>query len=83
MASIKKGLVDIATEILEDIKNDSELIIRNAEKKAEEILRDAKMARLLPQVDRPRRSLKNASGGGNGRKEVPLFAGECAQVAPA
>jgi V/A-type H+-transporting ATPase subunit E len=42
MASIKKGLVDIATEILEDIKNDSELIIRNAEKKAEEILRDAK-----------------------------------------
>jgi V/A-type H+-transporting ATPase subunit E len=43
MASMKKGLVDIATEILEDIKNDSELIIRNAEKKAEEILRDAKV----------------------------------------
>jgi len=42
MASIKKGLVDIASEILEDIKKDSELIIRDAEKKAEEILKDAK-----------------------------------------
>ena len=42
MASIKKGLVDIATEILEDIKNDSELIIRNAENKAEEILKATK-----------------------------------------
>lgn len=42
MASIKKGLVDIASEILEDIKKDSEIIIRDAEKKAEEILSDAK-----------------------------------------
>jgi V/A-type H+-transporting ATPase subunit E len=42
MTSIKKGLVAIANEILEDVKNDSKIIIRDAEKKAEKILRDAK-----------------------------------------
>jgi vacuolar-type H+-ATPase subunit E/Vma4 len=42
MASIKKGLVAIASEILDDVKKESELVIRDAEKKAEEILRDAR-----------------------------------------
>jgi V/A-type H+-transporting ATPase subunit E len=42
MASIKKGLVAIASEILEDVKKESETIIRDAEKNAEEILRDAR-----------------------------------------
>jgi len=42
MASIKKGLVAIASEILEDVTKESEIIIRDAEKKAKEILRDAK-----------------------------------------
>jgi V/A-type H+-transporting ATPase subunit E len=43
MASIKNGLVAIASEILGDVKKESEIIIRDAEKKAEEILRDAKI----------------------------------------
>jgi V/A-type H+-transporting ATPase subunit E len=42
MASIKRGLTEIANEILEDVKNNAEIIIRDAEKKAEKILRDAK-----------------------------------------
>jgi len=42
MASIQKGLVAIASEILEDVKNESEIIIRDAEKKAKEILRDTR-----------------------------------------
>jgi len=42
MLSIKKGLVAIASEILEDVKKEAEKIIRDAEKEAEEILRKAK-----------------------------------------
>ena len=42
MASVKNGLVAIANEILEDAKNESEKIIRDAEAKAKEILKDAK-----------------------------------------
>jgi V/A-type H+-transporting ATPase subunit E len=42
MASIKKGLVAIASEILEDIKKEAEKIIRDAEKKGEENLREAR-----------------------------------------
>jgi vacuolar-type H+-ATPase subunit E/Vma4 len=42
MASIKEGLAAIANEILDDIKNDSEIIIRDAEKKAKKLLRNAK-----------------------------------------
>ncbi len=42
MASIKKGLAAIASEILEDVKKEAEKIIRDAEKKGEEILRKAK-----------------------------------------
>jgi V/A-type H+-transporting ATPase subunit E len=57
MASIKKGLVAIASEVLEDVKKESEIIIRDAEKKAEEILRDAiaeaerRQARLLAEAE--------------------------------
>jgi V/A-type H+-transporting ATPase subunit E len=42
MASIKKGLVAIANEILDDVEKESDIIIRDAEKKAEEILTEAK-----------------------------------------
>lgn len=42
MASVKKGLVALASEILEDVKKESEIIIRDAEKKAEDILGEAK-----------------------------------------
>jgi V/A-type H+-transporting ATPase subunit E len=42
MASIKKGLATIATEILEDVKKEAEKIIRNAEKEAQLILEKAK-----------------------------------------
>ena len=42
MANVKKGLVAIASEILEDVKNESEKIIREAETKAKEILKQAK-----------------------------------------
>jgi V/A-type H+-transporting ATPase subunit E len=42
MASIKKGLVAIATEILEDVKSEVQKIIRDAEKEAQEILEKAK-----------------------------------------
>lgn len=42
MGSIKEGLLSIADEILEDVKKESEKIIRDAEAKAAEILRDAK-----------------------------------------
>jgi V/A-type H+-transporting ATPase subunit E len=56
MASIKKGLAAIANEILEDVKNESVTVIRDAEKKAEKLLRDAKteaeqsQARLLAET---------------------------------
>jgi V/A-type H+/Na+-transporting ATPase subunit E len=42
MANVKKGLVAIASEILEDVQNESEKIIREAETKAKEILKQAK-----------------------------------------
>jgi V/A-type H+-transporting ATPase subunit E len=42
MISIKKGLVAIATEILEDVKKEAEKIIRDAEKEAQEILEKGK-----------------------------------------
>ncbi|MEJ2241179.1 MAG: V-type ATP synthase subunit E family protein [Candidatus Bathyarchaeota archaeon] len=42
MASIKQGLTAIANEILEDVKLDSEKIVRDAEDKASKILREAK-----------------------------------------
>jgi V/A-type H+-transporting ATPase subunit E len=42
MASIKKGLEAIASEILEDTKKEAEKIIRDAEKKGEENLRKAR-----------------------------------------
>lgn len=42
MASVKKGLVAIATEILEDVKLEAQKIIRDAEKQAQEILEKAK-----------------------------------------
>jgi V/A-type H+-transporting ATPase subunit E len=42
MASIKKGLATIATEILEDVKKEAEKIIRDAEKEAQLILEKAK-----------------------------------------
>jgi V/A-type H+-transporting ATPase subunit E len=42
MATLKKGLIAIANEILEDVKIESEKIIRNSEDKAENILSEAK-----------------------------------------
>lgn len=42
MATIKKGLTAIAHEILEDVKVESEKIIRNSEDKAANILKEAK-----------------------------------------
>lgn len=42
MASIAEGLASIANEILDDVKKESEKIIRDAETKAAEILSDAK-----------------------------------------
>jgi V/A-type H+-transporting ATPase subunit E len=42
VASIKKGLVAIATEILEDVKKEAQGIIRGAEKEAQEILEKGK-----------------------------------------
>jgi V/A-type H+/Na+-transporting ATPase subunit E len=42
MANVKKGLVAIASEILEDVQNESEKIIREAETRAKEILKQAK-----------------------------------------
>jgi V/A-type H+-transporting ATPase subunit E len=42
MASIKKGLEAMASEILEDIKNEAEKIIRDAEKEGEDTLRKAR-----------------------------------------
>lgn len=42
MANVKKGLVAIASEILEDVQNESEKIIREAETKAKEILKQSK-----------------------------------------
>lgn len=42
MANVKKGLVAIASEILEDVQKESEKIIREAETKAKEILKQAK-----------------------------------------
>jgi V/A-type H+/Na+-transporting ATPase subunit E len=42
MASIKKGLVAIATEILEDVKKEATKIILGAENEAQEILKKAK-----------------------------------------
>jgi vacuolar-type H+-ATPase subunit E/Vma4 len=40
--TIKKGLVAIASEILEDLESEAKKVIRDAEKEAEEILRKAK-----------------------------------------
>jgi V/A-type H+-transporting ATPase subunit E len=43
MANVKKGIVAIASDILDDVKNDSEKMIREAEAKANEILKEAKI----------------------------------------
>lgn len=42
MSDIKKGLVAIASEVLEDVRKEAEKVIRDAEREAEEILRKAK-----------------------------------------
>ena len=43
MANVKKGLVAIASDILDDVKNESEKMIREAEAKANEILKATKI----------------------------------------
>lgn len=58
MASVRKGLVAIASEVLDDAKKEAEKLIRNAEQKGKEILRKAKeeaekmRAELLAQAKR-------------------------------